>query len=316
MASIPSINSTNGSIDELATRAALVAADPVSPAVAADAALRQFLTPPREARPSAEQAMLEMADTWTILSAGSTVHVWSWGAGPIVLLVHGWGGRGTQLAPLMQPLLEAGRQVVTFDMPAHGDSSGSRTTVNAMAQTIAAVAASVGRPIEGVIAHSLGAAATTTALARGLVVKKVAYVAPVFSLAESVERFVAFLGLSAAARTHFIEAVVSANQATFEELDGPALAPTLTTPLVIVHDREDREVPYGDASRLARAWPGAQLVTTTGLGHRRILADLDVVDTVTAFVTGATTPRLLLDEWARIELDLADREGRRARAFP
>jgi pimeloyl-ACP methyl ester carboxylesterase len=62
-------------------------------------------------------------------------------------------------------------------------------------------------------------------------------------------------------------------------------AGALTTPLLIVHDREDDDTPWADGAALARVWPDARLVTTTGLGHRRILRDPGVVAAATDFVT-------------------------------
>jgi pimeloyl-ACP methyl ester carboxylesterase len=286
-----------------------------APAVEADLALDHFLTPPRGERPTIERQLLEQADTWTILAAGSTVRVWSWGAGPIALLVHGWGGRGSQLAPLIQPLLESGRQVVTFDAPAHGDSSGTRATGVTMAQTVLAVAASIGGNIESVIAHSFGAAATTIALSRGLAPKRVAYIAPLFSLERSVRRYMNATQMAPEVRVAFL-AAVERDVAPFVEVDGPVLAPRFTTPLLVVHDHDDREVPHTDGAEAAEVWPGAKLVTTRGLGHRRILADEDVVQTVTAYATATKAVRLLLDEAGQIELDLWDREARLRRAFP
>ena len=50
----------------------------------------------------------------------------------------------------------------------------------------------------------------------------------------------------------------------------------------MIHDQDDREVPLPHGERLAAAWPGARLVTTTGLGHRRILRDPAVLDAVVA----------------------------------
>ena len=54
---------------------------------------------------------------------------------------------------------------------------------------------------------------------------------------------------------------------------------------LVVHDTQDKEAHHADGERLARSWPGARLVTTTGLGHRRILRDPDVVAEVVAHVT-------------------------------
>ncbi|HTY26945.1 MAG TPA: alpha/beta hydrolase, partial [Mycobacterium sp.] len=45
-------------------------------------------------------------------------------------------------------------------------------------------------------------------------------------------------------------------------------------PLMLIHDPDDPDSPYAASERVAAAWPGAQLVTTRGLGrlaHYRIL---------------------------------------------
>ena len=59
----------------------------------------------------------------------------------------------------------------------------------------------------------------------------------------------------------------------------------LALPALIVHDRGDAEIPYQDGVDTAAAWPGAELLTTEGLGHRLILRDPEVVERATRFVT-------------------------------
>ena len=55
------------------------------------------------------------------------------------------------------------------------------------------------------------------------------------------------------------------------ELEVPRLAPRLKTPALVIHDRGDGIVPWTQGAALARAWPGARLLSTDGLGHGRIL---------------------------------------------
>jgi len=51
----------------------------------------------------------------------------------------------------------------------------------------------------------------------------------------------------------------------------------------VVTDRGDRQTPYDDVVEFARGI-GAPLVTTEGLGHRKILRDPAVVRQIVAFV--------------------------------
>jgi TAP-like protein len=70
--------------------------------------------------------------------------------------------------------------------------------------------------------------------------------------------------------------------------DVPAMASQVTTPpLLLVHDRQDAETGWPDSAAIAQSWPDTRLVTTTGLGHRRILRAPAVVAEVTGFVAGA-----------------------------
>jgi hypothetical protein len=79
-------------------------------------------------------------------------------------------------------------------------------------------------------------------------------------------------------------------------LDVRTYAPDMRTPLLVVHDRDDAEVPWQDGAIIARGWPGAVLSTTGGLGHRRILRDPYVVRAATAFVT-EHLPGVLAAAW-------------------
>jgi len=307
MASSRSKNSTNVRF----MKWAIEAADRLAPNLAGELALRAFLTPIRSPRPERERALLEVARPLTVSAGGLPLAAWAWGDGPTVLLAHGWGGRGTQFGALVPALVNRGRRVVAWDAPAHGDSPGRRTTLAGMAEVIRELAGRVG-PVDAVVAHSFGAAATTIALARGLDVARVAYVAPLFTIGGAVERFTSALALSPAARRDFEHGLATANLAGRDDLEGARLVPRLrNTPLLVAHDRDDREVPYADGVAVAAAWPGARLVTTAGLGHRRILADPEVIELVAGFVAGADAPHgLVLDEAARIDRELRDPERR------
>jgi hypothetical protein len=62
------------------------------------------------------------------------------------------------------------------------------------------------------------------------------------------------------------------------------------TPLLVVHDRDDNEVPWQDGAIIARAWPDAVFSSTGGIGHRRILRDPSVIRAVATFVAERVRP--------------------------
>lgn len=264
-------------------RLALGAVQAVAPTIAGRLAARAFMTPPRR-RPAGPQRELAGAVPFAVAVGGATLRGVRAGRGPAVLLVHGWGGRGDQLASFAPPLLEAGCSVVTFDGPAHGASSGRTTSLPALADAIAAVAARF-RP-RGAIGHSLGGAALALALHRGLSLDAVALLAPPRAPADWLDAFSSALNLRQEARDALrlrIERRVGARMA---ELAVPRLAAELRTPALVVHDRGDGEVPWAEGAAVAGAWPGATLLSTDALGHRRLLRDRRVIAEATGFVVG------------------------------
>ena len=128
----------------------------------------------------------------------------SWGdpARPPVLVVHGWEGRGSQLATFVPALRAAGFRVVAFDGPGHGQSRTQRSSAVHMALAIERIAQHTG-PLAGVVAHSVGGAATVLAfhLSRGaLDVKRCVLVAPPVSAKRFFDGFCAALGLHGVTR--------------------------------------------------------------------------------------------------------------------
>ncbi len=60
--------------------------------------------------------------------------------------------------------------------------------------------------------------------------------------------------------------------------------PKLDIPALIIHDRNDDVIPYLSGAAIARAWKSARLMTTRGLGHRRILQSPEVIKEVVDFI--------------------------------
>jgi hypothetical protein len=57
----------------------------------------------------------------------------------------------------------------------------------------------------------------------------------------------------------------------------------------VIHDRDDRMMPWTHGATVARLWPGARLLSTEGLGHRRILADEGVTRAAADFIAGRSS---------------------------
>jgi pimeloyl-ACP methyl ester carboxylesterase len=214
------------------------------------------------------------------------VETWAWGAGPSVLLVHGWGGRGAQLGGFVDPLVACGFSVVTFDAPGHGASDPGRVTLSEMTAAIREVAST--GPVAGLIAHSVGAVAATRALYEGLRAEAAAYIAPAADLGGPALRFSETFGFSRAVRERMQRHIEMDAGIPWAAFDVTALAPALRTPLLVIHDRGDAEVPWHHGVAITSAWPGATMLTTDALGHHRILRAPGVVAAAVAFIATTT----------------------------
>jgi pimeloyl-ACP methyl ester carboxylesterase len=203
-----------------------------------------------------------------------------------VLLVHGWGGYGAQLASFVPALTEAGYRAIAIDGPAHGESDGRRTNLLEFAEVVLVVAEKVG-PLAGVVAHSFGGAATALAISRGLRPGRVVFVGPAADPVMATRRFAAALGLPEPALRAMRSRLESKVGVEFEALRIPRLVAGFDVPLRVVHDREDPEVPWEEGSTIAAAWPGAEFITTHGLGHYRILHDAQVIAGAVGFLGGS-----------------------------
>ncbi len=265
-------------------RAALPALAAVAPPLAARIGERLFLTPPRHPAPERERAALATAVAFDVPFRGRRLRAWRWGGrGAPVLLVHGWGGRAGQMAAFAPPLLDAGLSAVAFDGPAHGHSDGRLSSAPDFAAAIQAVAARLGG-VRAVIAHSMGAPSTVLALGDGLALEAAVFVGPSVGPRGFLRLFGQALGLSEATRAAVARRLEARFGGRFEEYDVRNETGVMRLPLLVVHDRRDAEVAWEQGDAIAHAWPGAELVTTDGLGHRRILRHPAVVARAAAFL--------------------------------
>lgn len=275
------------------TRTALGVLDRMAPRAAGRWAARIWCTVPdgalrRDDRPIPGLFVPPSTTSTVTLSGRRKVTVETWGEGQPVYLVHGWGGWRGQLGAFVEPLLSRGCRVVAFDAPSHGDSGPSRhgphrSTGVEMMDALHTIVASYGPPA-GIVAHSLGGAVTAWAIDDGLItVPRLGFVAPTTGPLPYIDLLVRHMGLSARTRSAMLAHLESMLGKPVDRFDARHVDATLP-PTLIVHDLDDKEVPYTEGVELAEAWPAADLVTTEELGHQRILRDPKVLDRVAAFV--------------------------------
>lgn len=278
------------SFETLAHRLALRTSAAFSPDLAGAWAERLFLTPPPPRYPAASALDLIDARARIVEHKRRAIATWEWGwrdrSAPAVVLAHGWGGNAAQMRAFVFPLLQDGYRVIAYDQPAHGVSEGRLTGLPDFAEVLAEVAWHHGQ-VEAVIAHSLGGAAAAVSLAAGKSsFKKVVLISPPSDLVGYSRRFARWYWIPEPVRRAMQKAIEERYGVLWEDLEVPRIAPRLTAAALVIHDRDDRMMPWKHGATVAQHWPGARLLTTRGLGHRRILADERVTRVAAQFVAG------------------------------
>lgn len=267
----------------LAVRGTFQTVGRIAPGLAARWAEALFFRPPRAPFRANEEAFLSTGTPISFPTSRGTLAGWSWGSGPTVLLVHGWGSRAARFRVVAEALLARGFRAVSYDHPAHGASPGTRTSLVEVSGVLGEVAGQLGE-LHAAVGHSLGGAAIAVALHRGLALRRAALIAPFGAPPDFLHRFASLVHLPGPAREIMRGNIERRFGLTFADIHIERLVPALRTPALIVHDRGDQDIPLSEGEGIARAWTGARLVVTEGLGHHAIMRDPGVAGQIANFV--------------------------------
>lgn len=282
------IDSIARSATFLALRTSFALGSRLRPAAALRRAFRLFCTPLSTSRRRALETDPGDALLHRMAVGGEQISVYVWGdpaAQPYVLLAHGWSSHGLRFLSWIKPLRDAGYAVVGFDQAAHGRSTGERTHLLQFAEVLGEIGGHYGKA-SAVVGHSLGGTATLLALSAGLAAERVVLIAPLADPFVAASYFGRMIGLAEHLWAHLFDEYEKSHPTRAAGLQAHLMAPAIARPALIVHDIADREVPWAEGERYARYWPDARLLTTTDLGHHRIVDDRAVIDAALRFLQG------------------------------
>jgi pimeloyl-ACP methyl ester carboxylesterase len=205
-------------------------------------------------------------------------------SGPLVLLVHGWAGRGAQMIALGKALLESGFRAGIPDITAHGASGGRQATFRDFIDDIRSFCDAVGEPPYAIVGHSAGG--LTSAAARVSVhAKRYVFVnapsAPYVPIDEIQRLLRPRQAILDRCRNDYAQQFGSSWQAleradAYECDDGTAA--------LLVYDDADPRLRPDDMQLISQRWQGAVTFRTHGLGHVKPLRDKAVIQRIIEFL--------------------------------
>jgi pimeloyl-ACP methyl ester carboxylesterase len=214
-----------------------------------------------------------------------------WGTGPGILLVHGWSASASVMWPFVDPVVARGFRAITLDLPAHGRSDGVRTNLVQCGGAILVVGHAAG-PLAGIVTHSFGGPVSVLALHHGLRADRLVMLGPPLSVTVAAISVGDALGLPRRVSAGMYDRSADRLGLRPDERTTERAVAGLALPILVIHDRDDPVVPWSHGDAIASAAPGGRLMTTRGLGHRRVLQDVGVIDAVLGFVGGVPRRRL------------------------
>lgn len=200
--------------------------------------------------------------------------------------MHGWESSVARVEVLLQTLIASDFRVVAFDMPAHGHSPAEETDILQITNVIMTLAESAG-PFVAAIGHSFGGACLANAIRAKLKVDRLVLFSTPSSLTGMIDKFCRALGIRRPTKARLVRAIEErlASIELEREFDLPSILQNSGVPTLVIHDRNDRVVPFAEGEELSRARTGIELLATDDLGHRRIIRDAQTIDKCISFIS-------------------------------
>lgn len=240
-------------------------------------ALKLFFQPPRKDYTEQDVEFLSKAKQFQLNVDDQKIYAYSWGEGPKVLLVHGWGGYATQFSQIILQLVKSGFEVITFDAPGHGQSTGKHSDILLFEKSIHEVNAILGN-VDFIIGHSLGGVASLLAIKNGLKINKFISIS-----APSISEDILYQFRKQINATPKIDSVIENHildkyNIPFDQVSAETIAKEIKeeVPTLLIHCEDDNRVPLKHMVVLKKNIPQSEYYTSSGKGHIRILKCINV----------------------------------------
>ena len=261
----------------------------VFPVYFGNRAYQLWFTTTKFKTPAYELSALESATKEFIEVNNLKVAVYLWQHKTIkstatLLFIHGWTGRGSQIANYLEQLTQRGYRVISFDSPAHGNTPGKQTSMLEITDVVLALNKKYG-DFDAAITHSVGGMILTFAMSLGLKVDRAALICPPNNFQIILDNFKSVLRLPGSVAQVMERKTFAMHGQVIQNLvDVETNVKTLPCKALIIHDEDDMETSWHSSEKIAQAWPGAKLIKTQGLGHRRIIQDQQVIQHIVDFL--------------------------------
>lgn len=247
------------------------------PLLSARIAYPLFMKPPRlKARTTPKQADRSESISST---AGRFILNYYGSGRRVAVISHGWGDSSASFGAMIESLNEKGYLVVAVDHVGHGATSGKYSHLPAFIEALALTLDELEKQnldVELMIGHSMGALSVLNLPVHRLAQKRLILMSLPVRFFDIMFAKVEQLGLSRELLMRTLDWVSKPYGLEWSDLQPYEHRYKLNEQTTLISDRDDTFAPISDIEQFV-ADSSAKLVCTDGLGHRRIVADPDVL---------------------------------------
>ena len=212
---------------------------------------------------------------------------WNKGGSRKALVIHGFESSVINFDKYVNALIKKGYEVLAFDAPAHGRSSGKQVNAIIYKDFIKHIYQNFG-PIKSVMAHSFGGLAVSIALAE---IKhdenyRLVLIAPATETKTAIDLFFQFLRINdEMVRNEFDQIITRISGYPVSWFSIRRTIPKIKVKVLWLHDEDDKVTPLKDVFTIKKEnHTNIQFVITKGLGHRRIYRDAEIGKRIVEFM--------------------------------
>jgi len=254
---------------------------------AAELALDLFSTPQFRYKQKLPEIFNE-AEKLSFKHYGETVvgYRWNRGGHRKVLIVHGFNSSVAKFDRYIRPLMKKGYEVLAFDAPAHGYSTGKKLNAVVFRDMITYIHKEYG-PIRSYMGHSFGGLAICLALEEIPHDDDVhvVLIAPATESKTAIDTFFNFMKLNTEVRTEFEDLIFRLRNKPPDWYSVSRAIESIKAKVLWCHDEDDPLTPWPDAKKVMdKQHYNIEFIITKGLGHRNIYRDNKVSQAIIEFL--------------------------------
>ncbi|HET9056817.1 MAG TPA: alpha/beta hydrolase [Chitinophagaceae bacterium] len=203
-----------------------------------------------------------------------------------VLLLHGFESTVKNFEGYINPLIEKNYEVLAFDAPAHGESSGKQITLPLYIKTIKTIYEKFG-PVQSFISHSFGGLAVTHFMENinHNSDTRIVLIAPATETTTAINSFFEFLRLGDKVKIEFNKLIEEKSGLKPSHFSIRRAVAHLHAKILWIHDEDDDITPLSDVLKIKEnKHPNIIFHFTKGLGHRKIYRDSEIIKKIIGFL--------------------------------